>query len=304
MMKIILFLIALILSSPLYSDETDNFTFSKVTLDDSSKIINEQFNEYVLKALDDANNSGKTKNDRDLYKSLKKYITDKTGKRSIIRYLYKYEGVAIIHITKNQSIYKNWTLREGTSLGKKNTFIASIINFNGTQIGMDKLEHLFRTGRILYVFLDKGWEFENVMKLSYFLERWFLGGGRIGASITSYGDLAANFNGIRLWNDFLGKYPDPLGRKLGPYIALEDEMWVLKEEIDLRNYIDDSFDERINNSVFSHKSSKDKFAKNIQEAKRAELVDEVGYSENLEIINNLINKYGIFAVEIINLGVE
>lgn len=302
MYKILIFLMVLNIS--IYADETDNFTYSKVELEDISYIINMKFNFYIQKAIDDTNALNRGENPRYLYKSIKKYITDKTGKNSIIRDLYEDKEIDIIHISKGESIYKNWTLREGLSLGRKNTFIGSIINFNNTQIGIDKLEHLFRTGRILYIFLDRGWEFENVLKLSYFMERWLLGGNRIGASILSYGDLTANFNGIRLWNDFLGKYPDPLDRNLGPYIVFQDNLWILAKEIDLRNYIDESFDESINNSYFSHKKSRDKFWKNIEEAKNIGLVDKVGFEENPEILRKLIKKYGVYAIYILNFELE
>ena len=283
-----------------FADETDNFTYSKIELIDSSQIINEKFNYYLQKGIDDANLLNKGNDKKVLYKSLKKYITDKTSDESIITDLYKDKNLDIISIKKSESIYKNWTLREGLSLGKKNTFIGSVVNFNGVQIGVDKLEHMFRTGRILFGALDRGWEFDNVLKLSYFMERWLLGGNRIGASIISYGDLSANFNGIRLWNDLLGNYPDPLGREISHYIVFEENLWYLQNEVDLKNYIDESFDERINSSTFSHKSSTEKFAENVEEAKEEGLVENVGYSENKEVMDNLILKYGEYSENVIN----
>ena len=38
-----------------FADETDNFTYSKIELKDSSQIINEKFNDYLRKGIDDAN---------------------------------------------------------------------------------------------------------------------------------------------------------------------------------------------------------------------------------------------------------
>lgn len=298
--NLVLILIFLSISGIIFADETDNFTYSKVDLEDSTQILNDKFNYYLQMGIADANKEEKGSDKKNLYKSIKKYITDKIPETSIVRDIYSDNDMDLIHITKKNSIYSNWTLRNGMSLGKDGTFIAGIINYNGTQIGMDKLEHIFRTGRILFAAWDRGWEFENVMKLSYFMERWLLGGNRIGASIISYGDLAANFNGVRLWNDFLKNYPDPLGRELGPYIAYIDGMWILQETVDLRNYIDDSLDERINSSIFSHKSSTEKFSKNVEEAKEKGLVEKSGYSENKEIVDELVLKYGEYADYIIN----
>ena len=298
--KFIKILLFICLSISLLADETDNYTFSKTKIADSSQLINEKFNEYLQKGIDDANLLNRGNNKKVLYKSLKKYITDKASKDSIITDLYKDKNIDMININKSDSIYKNWTLKEGLSLGRKNTFIGSVINFSDVQIGVDKLEHMFRTGGILFNALDRGWEFNHVLKLSYFMERWLLGGNRIGASIISYGDLAANFNGIRLWNDLLGNYPDPLGREIKPYIVFKDNLWYLENQVDLRNYIDESFNERINNSIFSHKSSIKKFKKNVNKAKEEGIVENVGYSENKEIMDNLILKYGEYSKNIIN----
>lgn len=298
--KVIEILLFVFLFTSLFADETDNFTYSKIELKDSSQIINEKFNYYLQKGIDDANLLNKGNDKKVLYKSLKKYINDKTSDESIITDLYKDKSLDIIGIKKSDSIYKNWTLREGLSLGKKNTFIGSVVNFNGVQIGVDKLEHMFRTGRILFGAWDRGWEFNHVLKLSYFMEKWLLGGNRIGASIISYGDLSANFNGIRLWNDLLGNYPDPLGRQISPYIVFENNFWYLQNEVDLNNYIDDSFNERINNSIFSHKSSIEKFAENVKEAKEEGIVENVGYSENKETMDILILKYGEYSENVIN----
>lgn len=102
-----------------FADETDNFTYSKIELIDSSQIINEKFNYYLQKGIDDANLLNKGNDKKVLYKSLKKYITDKTSDESIITDLYKDKSLDIISIKKSDSIYKNWTLREGLSLGKK-----------------------------------------------------------------------------------------------------------------------------------------------------------------------------------------
>ena len=96
-----------------FADETDNFTYSKIELIDSSQIINEKFNYYLQKGIDDANLLNKGNDKKVLYKSLKKYITDKTSDESIITDLYKDKSLDIISIKKSKSIYKNWTLREG-----------------------------------------------------------------------------------------------------------------------------------------------------------------------------------------------
>ena len=74
--------------------------------------------------------------------------------------------------------------------------------------------------------------------------------GAYGTGVMSYGDLAANFNGMRFWNHILNKNEDILGRPLGPYVLCENNKWVQGKSIDWKNYIDESFDESINCSLF------------------------------------------------------
>ncbi|MBN1467230.1 MAG: hypothetical protein JW924_00760 [Fusobacteriaceae bacterium] len=298
--KVIQILLFVFLFTNLFADETDNFTYSKVSQKDSYEVINEKFNYYLQKGIDDANEKGKGNNKKVLYKSINKYITDKKYKDSIVRDINKDENIDLIPVKKENSIYYNWNLVNGMSLGKKGTYMAGVINFNGVQIGIDKLEHIFRAGRILFNSFDKGNSMKSVFNESYFLERWVLGGNRIGASIISYGDLSANFNGMRLWNDMLKNHPDPLGREIEPYIVYENDKWVLKNKVDLRNYIDDSLNERINPCIFSHKSSTKKFLNNVNSLKEKGLVDTFGYSENKEIFDKLILKYGEYGKYILN----
>ena len=298
--KVIQILLFIFLFTNLFADETDNFTYSKVSQKDSYEVINEKFNYYLQKGIDDANSKGKGNNKKVLYKAINKYITDRNFKDSITLDIYADKNIDLINVKKEDSIYYNWNLVNGMSLGKKGTFMAGVINFNGIQIGIDKLEHMFRTGEILFRLMDKGYKIEGILNKSRFLERWFLGGNRIGASIISYGDLSANFNGIRLWNDMLKNYPDPLGREIPAYIAYENDKWILKNKVDLRNYVDYSLNERINPCIFSHKSSTKKFQNNVKDLKNKGLVDTYGYEENKEIFDELIIKYGKYGKYILN----
>ena len=159
--KVIQILLFIFLFTNLFADETDNFTYSKVSQKDSYEVINEKFNYYLQKGIDDANSKGKGNNKKVLYKAINKYITDRNFKDSITLDIYADKNIDLINVKKEDSIYYNWNLVNGMSLGKKGTFMAGVINFNGIQIGIDKLEHMFRTGEILFRLMDKGYKMEE-----------------------------------------------------------------------------------------------------------------------------------------------
>ena len=54
--------------------------------------------------------------------------------------------------------------------------------------------------------------------------------GAYGTGVMSYGDLAANFNGMRFWNHILGKRKDILNQDLGPYVKCKDRKWVVNKK--------------------------------------------------------------------------
>jgi hypothetical protein len=94
-----------------------------------------------------------------------------------------------------------------------------------------------------------------------FKEKFTLGGSKYGNGVFSYGDLSANFNGMRMWNHMLQKRDDILGadRNLGPYIECVNDQWTQVKKIDFTNYVDDSMDEAINCSKFPSQHTADKF---------------------------------------------
>ena len=89
----------------------------------------------------------------------------------------------------------------------------------------------------------------DVLKNGIFREKTVLGGNMVATGVFSYGDLSANFNGMRFWNHMLQKRDDVLGFEYnaGPYVRCEAGKWKTTEfKIDFRNYVDASMDESIN----------------------------------------------------------
>jgi len=107
----------------------------------------------------------------------------------------------------------------------------------------------------------EGEALDRTLELGVMMERFTLGGQRLlGTGVFSYGDLAANFNGMRFWNHVLQKSDDVLGKghNAGPYVRCENGKWVLARPIDFRNYVDASMDETQNCRRFASQGGLDK----------------------------------------------
>src|SRR5690606_31300933 len=132
--------------------------------------------------------------------------------------------------------------------------MSAIINLGGHKIGVDKLEHLFDRGYAYFEehYLNKK-GIEETLINGVWWEKALYGGKKWGTGVFSYGDLAANFNGMRFWNDILGKNRDVLGESIDPYILCHDNKWIQINQVDITHYIDASYDEAINCSKFTTK---------------------------------------------------
>jgi hypothetical protein len=125
--------------------------------------------------------------------------------------------------------------------------------------------------------------------------------GAITTGVKAYGDLSANFNGMRFWNHVLQNYDDVLGKEynIGPYVVCQGNKWVQIKEMDWADYIDDSFDEGLNCSGFPNKKMR-----GLVQNRLAILERETGIKHTCpmdqEKIDSVIPKYGIFAKDLIN----
>ena len=132
--------------------------------------------------------------------------------------------------------------------------LAKVIAMGDVYIGVDKLEHMWSLGyeyfedfylgdTSLGETLDIGWRAEH---------KWL---GLWVSDVLSYGDLLANFNGMRFWNHILQEDRDILGEHVGPYIQCKGSRWVQVKKIDWSFYMDKGLDESVNCSLFEKKSN-------------------------------------------------
>ena len=82
---------------------------------------------------------------------------------------------------------------------------------------------------------QKGKDIKDVLSYGIALEKTILGGNVFATGVFSYGDLSANFNGMRFWNHVLQKNDDILGSEhnLGPYVTCSADKWQVNEKLSL-----------------------------------------------------------------------
>ncbi len=121
-----------------------------------------------------------------------------------------------------------------TAIALAFTTFLLVVSFSALQQGLDKRSFKNKT-------------LTDVLKNGIFREKSALGGNMVATGVFSYGDLSANFNGMRFWNHMLQKRDDVLGvaYNVGPYVRCEAGKWKTTEfKIDFRNYVDASMESR------------------------------------------------------------
>lgn len=245
--------------------ETDTFTNRNEPLVDSVAIINQKANQYLKTSIAIANKDGSCV-EKNLYKEMRKFFNNHIS-GELAKEIIHNDEIPKRKVIIDNSVYRDWTAWDGMGMGfsavkESGLTISSVIKVGDVQIGTDKFEHFFGQGFGYFSnnFLkNKG--ITKTVKIGITKEKIILGGNKFGNGVFSYGDLAANFNGMRFWNHILQLREDPIGTEfnIGPYVICDSNQWVQIKEIDFRDYMDDSMDEAINCSKFPSKKTAEKF---------------------------------------------
>lgn len=266
-MKTTITLIFALLQGGLFAAEADHYSILE-TKENASHLLSTETTRLLKEKLSEINQkqSCSSMKEKDLYKELQDIFANHSKGKLVKDVLYTDKYPTIV-IPLKESIYGAWSVRNGYLLGRKKAAesplaLAPLIRVGEVLIGTDKLEHLFGMG---FQYFDRhylrGHSLKRVLKRGIFFEKTILGGNVIATGIFSYGDLAANFNGMRFWNHMLQKRDDVLGKEhnLGPYLECQGESWVQVKEIDYAAYFDLSSDESINCSKFASKNGLKKY---------------------------------------------
>ena len=287
-----------------FAAEVDSFTYRNLPLEDSLEVINEKTNHYLAKAIERTNSSSDECDEKKLYRVMRKYFNN------------QYRGELGREIVETQDIDSHWiTIQEGIfqdfnwyqapiqgfwgRVAKDPT--AALIKVNGVFLGTDKFEHFMGSGYRYfkkYHLQKKG--IRAALDIGYKAETGIMGAWMTG--VKSHGDLIANFNGMRFWNHILQKNDDVLGAQYnaGPYVACEKGMWKQVKSVDWATYIDQAFDEGQNCSSFRTQEMANDVDYRISLVAKKEGI-ELKCPMNRELIEPLLEKYGPFADELINL---
>ena len=247
------------------ASEVDNFVEwrSRHQLKDSRQVIDSESARAWDEALRDVATEGC--DERKLYKSLMKRFGNHV-KTHMGKWLYATENLDGHKIEREDSIYNDLRMRESIVLNasfsnfldKLNVDIGlgKLVRYGDHYIGIDKFEHFWSTGASYFKeknFKKRG-SVEDALAYGEKMENGILGARTTG--VYSYGDLSANFNGMRFWNHVLLKEDDVLGRayNLGPYVACKNGKWETQQRPKWSNYIDASWSEANNCSKFRNQS--------------------------------------------------
>lgn len=301
-MKVILILAALgLFSAKIFSSEVDSFHHRYDALKDATDQINQYSNKLFDSVLEKINKNANLCDDPSLYKNLRKeFHNGLYGKFN--KFISDSTEIDRVKMKTADSIYGNFTTSDSIILGFYSKHItdplASVLNIHGHFVGTDKFEHFAGTGFLYFEnhYLKKN-SIESTLAIGQHDENGLLGADTTG--VISYGDMSAEFNGMRFWNDILAKNPDVLGANLGPYVKCEAGLWKKVKEIDFSQYVDDAWDEGLNCSTFRTEKMLKKVKQNI---KALEEADRENYTCPIkpERIVETMRKYGSYADILIN----
>lgn len=251
-MKNLLLISVLLLWGTSHASEIDSYRMRFSPLEDSSSYINQKFNAYFQEALDEANQHRKRCSSKELYDQL----TDRFKNHAFdefTKWLTETDEVETISTRVTESIYKDFNIFQSLIQGGLARLISDptgrVLNFNGIRVGTDKFEHMMGSGHKYFeIYYLENEPIQKVLEEGWQAETGMLGAFTTG--VMSYGDMAANFQGMRFWNHVLQRGMDPLGENIGPYVKCQNYEWVQVKKVDLTHYIGPEHDEGNNCSRF------------------------------------------------------
>ncbi len=284
------------------ASEIDSFShrFDRV-LEDSSAKINSVANNLIEEVIDKTNRNSNNCNEIYLYQNLRKEFHNHFFGH-FNKFISFSNEIDRIQTTTDKSIYSDFDAKDSIVLGIYSKYVTnplgSIINISGNYVGTDKFEHFAGTGYVYFMshYINQK-TIGATMNIGNNDENGIL--GALSTGVISYGDMSAEFNGMRFWNHILAKQPDILGNNLGPYIKCESNKWIKTKNVDLAQYVDSSWDEALNCSMFRTQKMVDKVKKSLEK-----LEDVTGSSYTCPLDKQKIlaikAKYGEYSKNIIN----
>lgn len=232
--------------------EIDPFNGYSRQLKDSSALISSKADEMIQLGIARANEAGKGCDQQALYDELRLNF-NRVNIGPFSNYIYRSEDIERVVTPVFDSVYQDWGWRDALIPGLFARYLrdpsGTVINVAGVRVGTDKFEHFSGSGfRYFELHYLMGRPLRESLHFGFRAEAGFL--GAVSTGVLSFGDLAANFGGMRFWNHLLATGPDVLGEEVGPYVVCEEDAWKQVKKVDITVYVDTTWDESNNCSLF------------------------------------------------------
>lgn len=300
MMRVSAFLTLIIFfclfSSLTEASEVDSYTNIQLIQDGAVDEINKEINALIRKAVYTANVHG-GQEPEDLYHIVNKTLGGRIVSR-LEKILEQKNDGRVLKVDIRDSIYSDLGLLRAPSLILSRK-MGGVFKADNYIIGTDKLGHFIAQG---YQYFKKCYLQGNGIEdaLLYGINSELTYYGLVTTGVYSYGDLVANFQGMRFWNDILGMYPDILKEDIRPYVQQENGRWVVISQVDMRRYFDAGWDERINQNLFSDTEVNNTVNNRIQSLKDKEISPPPETVKTL--LGTLKGKYKAYSTYLLNIG--
>ena len=283
-------------SAPIHASEVDSYTKTRMIHGDAITEINYEINYLINIAVYTANRRGLSRPE-DLYRVLNRTLGGRIVSR-LEQVFEHYNDGRILKVDLSESIYSDMGLLRAPSLILSRK-MGGVFKADKCIIGTDKLGHFIAQG---YQYFKKCYLKEKGVEeaLIYGINSELTYYGFLTTGIFSYGDLVANFQGMRFWNDILGEHPDILNEDQSPYIQKKKGKWVVMNPVDMSRYFDAGWDERINKNLFSDPEAKDSIDHRIQQVKTSENLPSPDIIKTF--LDGLKYKYKAYSVYLLNIG--
>lgn len=125
--------------------------------------------------------------------------------------------------------------------------LQGLLNLNGYTIGPDKIGHFFDQGHDVFLEYRKSKSKSDAIiksfKVANELEHGVWGLSGVSSGVKSFGDISANFSGLQFYRK--------LTEGRSPYLKCENGKYSVVKDFDFTSYVNSSWDEAINCSIFT-----------------------------------------------------
>jgi hypothetical protein len=231
-------LVLIVASCNVWATEVDNFTDRGVLKRDSLPALDAKVNGYLDWAVREANKQSPHSCEREVLRQEFVRWVGPDPVSVLEAWATLSDDVQKIPTSLKDSIYRDANFKESPMMmivGIGRSFL-----LDGHIVGTDKLGHFFMQGLHYYKTIKEDgkpvdWVLRNEHGEDTIFGFWMTG-------VKSYGDMAANYDGLRFWNDF-NEGPNP-------YVRCDRGHWVKARVFTWHDYVSDSWDEAINCSDY------------------------------------------------------